>query len=183
MSGLLDELLTLARGDVRRREQTVSRVLLAELVRSVCIELAPLFETKQVELATTLPDGLPYVPGDTSSLRRLLTSLLENGLKYTSPGGKVVVSVRGEAGGQVLEVRDSGCGIPDDSLPHIFDRFYRVDSARDRRSGGYGLGLAIAQQIARFHGTEIEVGSTVGQGSCFRVRLPDAAPTTLSRAA
>ncbi|HEY3132468.1 MAG TPA: sensor histidine kinase, partial [Acidobacteriota bacterium] len=80
-------------------------------------------------------------------------------MKYTPPGGHVSVTVREEGSELALEVSDSGCGIPSASLPHIFDRFYRVDSSRDRRSGGYGLGLAIAQQIAHFHDTTIEVAS------------------------
>ena len=108
-------------------------------------------------------------------LERLLTSLVENALKYTAAGGRVTIKIEREGAEQVVEVSDTGCGIPDESLPHIFERFYRVDLSRDRRSGGHGLGLAIAQQIARIHDTEIEVRSTLGKGSCFRLRLPGAA--------
>jgi two-component system, OmpR family, heavy metal sensor histidine kinase CusS len=180
MSNLLDELLTLARGDGPKQERSFGKVDLAGLIRTVAIELQPLFDTKYVRLTTALQDALPPVSGDAMGLKRLLTSLLENGLKYTPQDGTVCISLRAEGSAQVLEVADSGCGIPAESLPHLFDRFYRVDSARDRRSGGYGLGLAIAQQIARFHGTEIEVGSAVGQGSRFTVRLPSARPVALN---
>lgn len=172
MSTLLDELLTLARGDVHKQQVALGEVDVAELIRTVSIELLPLFTDKQVRLTTHLPASAPAVPGDAIGLKRLLTTLLENALKYTPASGAVHIELHPEASAQVVEVTDSGCGIPPESLPHIFDRFYRVDTSRDRRSGGYGLGLAIAQQIARLHGTEIEVRSTLGQGSCFRVRLP-----------
>lgn len=175
MSTLLDELLTLARGDVHKQQVAFGEVDVAELIRTVSIELLPLFTDKQVRLTTDLPASAPAVPGDAIGLKRLLTTLLENALKYTPASGAVHVELHPEASAQVVEVTDSGCGIPAESLPHIFDRFYRVDTSRDRRSGGYGLGLAIAQQIARLHGTEIEVRSTLGQGSCFRVRLPQLA--------
>ena len=100
---------------------------------------------------------------------------VENALKYTAAGGRVTVKIERAGLEQVIEVSDTGCGIPAESLPHIFERFYRVDLSRDRRSGGHGLGLAIAQQIARLHDSEIEVHSTLGKGSCFRFRLPGAA--------
>jgi two-component system heavy metal sensor histidine kinase CusS len=175
MSTLLDELLTLARGDVTRTQRALGIVDLRALIQGACQEMQPLFASKSVRLRTTLQDELLPVQGDMLDLQRLLTSLLENGLKYTPSGGEVRIAVRQEGFQQILEITDTGCGIPRESLPHIFDRFYRVDSSRDRRSGGYGLGLAIAQQIARLHDTEIEVGSIEGQGSSFRVRLPTAA--------
>jgi signal transduction histidine kinase len=134
--------------------------------------MQPLFTAKNVQLRTSLEEGVPPVQGDTMGLKRVLTSLIENGLKYTPSNGEVNVTLHQQGAEQILEISDTGCGISRESLPHIFDRFYRVDSSRDRRSGGYGLGLAIAQQIARSHHTEIEVGSIVGEGSCFRVRLP-----------
>ena len=177
MSNLLDQLLTLARGDTAMYAKNFGFVDLAQLVQAVCQELQPLFTAKNVRLRTNLEEGIPPVQGDTTGLKRILISLIENGLKYTPSDGEVSVSVRQEGSGQFLEITDTGCGISRESLPHIFDRFYRVDSSRDRRSGGYGLGLAIAQQIARFHDTEIEVRSDAGQGSRFRVRLPNATQT------
>jgi heavy metal sensor kinase len=175
MSHLLDALLALARGDDAMPVRTVGRVELRALVRSVCSEMRPMFASKGVDLALDASEGLPVVRGDAEGLERLLTSLVENALKYTAAGGRVTIRVESEGSEQVVEVSDTGCGIPAESLPHIFERFYRVDLSRDRRSGGHGLGLAIAQQIARFHDTEIEVRSTLGKGSCFRVRLPGTA--------
>jgi len=170
MSNLVDELLTLARGDTATAGKGLGIVDLTAVARSVCHEMQPLFASKGVELAVNLTEQAP-AGGDMAGLKRLLTSLVENALKYTAATGRVNVSVRQQGSEQVMEVADTGCGIPPELLPHIFDRFYRVDSSRDRRSGGYGLGLAIAQQIAQFHNSEIEVESVAGKGSCFRLRL------------
>ena len=175
MSHLLDALLALARGDNAMPVRTIGRVELRELVQAVCSGMRPMFASKGVDLAVDAAEELPVVRGDAEGLERLLTSLVENALKYTAAGGRVTIKVQREGSEQVVEVSDTGCGIPDESLPHIFERFYRVDLSRDRRSGGHGLGLAIAQQIARVHDTEIEVRSTLGKGSCFRLRLPGAA--------
>ncbi|MGH2586291.1 MAG: sensor histidine kinase, partial [Dehalococcoidia bacterium] len=93
-------------------------------------------------------------------------------VKYTPPGGPVVVTVRATAGGAELEVRDTGIGIAARDLPHIFDRFYRVDAARS--TGGAGLGLAIARQIVEAHNGTIGVISRPGEGSIFTISLPSA---------
>lgn len=175
MSLLLDGLLTLARGDDVLPVRTVGRVELVSIVQVVCSELRPMFTSKGVLLEVDASQEPHVVRGDPEGLERLLTSLVENALKYTAVGGRVTIGIVREGSEEVVEVSDTGCGIPQESLPLIFDRFYRVDSSRDRQSGGHGLGLAIAQQIARFHNTEIEVRSTVGKGSCFRLRLPEAA--------
>ena len=175
MSHLLDALLALARGDDAMPVRTVGRVELRELVHAVCSQMRPMFASKGVDLTVDTAEELPVVRGDAEGLERLLTSLIENALKYTATGGRVAIKVERDGSEQVVEVSDTGCGIPEESLPHIFERFYRVDLSRDRRSGGHGLGLAIAQQVARLHNTEIEVRSTLGKGSRFRLRLPGAA--------
>jgi signal transduction histidine kinase len=105
-------------------------------------------------------------------LRRLVGALLDNALKYTERGGDVNLRLEETRDGLDLEITDTGCGIPQDSLHRVFDRFYRVDSSRDRETGGYGLGLSIAQQIARSHLGRLEVSSVLNQGSSFRLHLP-----------
>jgi two-component system heavy metal sensor histidine kinase CusS len=171
MSGLLDELLTLARGDTADALKSFRSVDLSDLAREACQEMQPLFTSKDVLLRVDVTEESSWVCGNATDLRRLLTTLLENALKYTPPKGHVSVTVQREGSEQLLQVADNGCGIPGESIGHIFDRFYRVDSSRDRRSGGNGLGLAIAQQIAQLHNTQVEVRTTVGQGSCFSVRF------------
>jgi signal transduction histidine kinase len=108
--------------------------------------------------------------------------LIDNAIKYTPEGGTVEVRVRNEGSRAILEVSDSGAGIPADSLPHIFERFYRVDKARSRASGGAGLGLSIVKSICAAHGAEIHVSSQEGQGSYFRVELPPVAASEKNEA-
>ncbi len=130
--------------------------------------MQPLFPDKNVSMKNDLPSHAVWIPGDLDSLRRLVAILLDNALKYSSPEGVVTIAVHAMGQEVSLEVSDTGCGIPADALNRIFDRFYRVDASRDRKSGGYGLGLAIAQQIARQHGGQIVASSRIGQGSIFR---------------
>jgi signal transduction histidine kinase len=112
------------------------------------------------------------VLGDSDRLKQLLLNLVENAIKYTPPGGKVGLSLSHKTGWAHLEVADSGVGIPPENLPHIFDRFYRVDKSRTRAQGGSGLGLSIAKWIAQAHGGAIRAESEVGVGTTFTVTLP-----------
>src|SRR5919201_4766333 len=112
------------------------------------------------------------VRGDADLLKQLLLNLVDNALTYTPPGGRVDLSLYVADGQARLVVQDTGPGIPPAEVARIFERFYRLDRARSRRSGGGGVGLAIARWIAEAHGRPIEVQSTVGQGSTFTVVLP-----------
>jgi signal transduction histidine kinase len=110
--------------------------------------------------------------GDPDRLKQLLLNLVSNGLKYTPEDGSVTLSLHRDENWAYITVSDTGVGIPDEDLPHIFDRFYRVDKARSRAQGGTGLGLAIARWIAEAHAGTIQVESTVGEGTTFTVSLP-----------
>jgi heavy metal sensor kinase len=112
------------------------------------------------------------VMGDSDRLKQLVLNLVDNAIKYTPEGGKVMMSLSKEDGRANLVVKDTGIGIPAVDLPHIFDRFYRVDKARTRAQGGSGLGLSIAKWIVEAHGGRIEVDSEVGVGTTFSVHLP-----------
>jgi signal transduction histidine kinase len=112
------------------------------------------------------------VKGDRAKLRQLLLNILDNAIRYTPRGGEISVSVQAEGEMAVVSISDTGIGIPSEDLPHIFERFYRVDRARSRSEGGSGLGLAIAKHIAEIHGGRIEIESELGTGSTFRVYLP-----------
>jgi signal transduction histidine kinase len=105
-------------------------------------------------------------------LQQVVANLIDNAIKYTQEGGTVEVKVQREAGKAVLEVLDNGVGIPMTAIAHVFERFYRVDKARSRASGGAGLGLSIVKAICTAHAGEISVSSEEGRGSCFRVELP-----------
>jgi signal transduction histidine kinase len=109
---------------------------------------------------------------DRDKIGQVLINLLHNALKFTPSGGTVSIETSMEDGRALLTVKDTGCGIAPEHLPFIFERFYRADPSRARETGGSGIGLAIAMAIARAHGGEIHVRSTVGQGSEFALSLP-----------
>ncbi len=117
-------------------------------------------------------EGVPRIPGDADGLERLMVNLLDNAIKYNRPGGEVQLRLTRQAGHAVVEVTDTGIGIPAEALPRIFERFYRVDKGRAREEGGTGLGLAIVKHLAQSHGGRVEVESRVGRGTTFRVFLP-----------
>jgi two-component system phosphate regulon sensor histidine kinase PhoR len=135
-----------------------------------------LFEKRIREKGLTLDISLPQPAenivyrGDRFRLEQMLVNLLDNAVKYTDRGG-IAVSVAAAEGGLIIEVRDSGAGIPAEHLDRIFERFYVVDKARSRQKGGTGLGLAIVKHIVQLHGGEISVRSRPGVGSTFTIRL------------
>ncbi|HEX9300050.1 MAG TPA: ATP-binding protein [Actinomycetota bacterium] len=117
-------------------------------------------------------DGVPSVPGSGRDLALLVRNLIDNAVRYTPPGGRVDVSVSAEDGKVILQVADTGMGIPQRDLSRVFERFYRVDRARSRETGGTGLGLSIVRHVAENHGGEVTVKSELSAGSTFVVRLP-----------
>jgi len=168
MTALTESLLTLARADAGSGLPLgpVNLNALVEEVRSQNLSRA---DSRQIQLEVFAPSPPLILSANDVALRRLLFILIDNALKYTPVGGRVVVSTAVRDGFVTLSVRDSGPGIPPDALPHIFDRFYRGDEAGN--GDGVGLGLSIARSIARAHGSEIEVESRPGEGSCFRLTL------------
>jgi two-component system heavy metal sensor histidine kinase CusS len=169
---LIDDLLLLARADAGLPALSLDRVELTPLVRDVCEQGQILAEQRQLEISAEAPDQPVYVDANDPALRRLLLLLVDNAVKYTPAGGHITVSVAADSSGPSVTVRDTGVGIPDAALPHVFERFYRVDESRNRDAGGAGLGLSIAQWIAHRHHARLEAESVVGQGSAFRVRFP-----------
>ncbi|GGU42395.1 sensor histidine kinase [Lentzea flava] len=113
-----------------------------------------------------------HVTADPVRLRQALGNLVANAVRYTPPGGEVVVKLFEDQDNAVLEVTDTGTGIAQDDLPHVFDRFWRADKSRSRTTGGSGLGLAITRHLVEAHGGTVSVTSTLGEGSTFRVELP-----------
>ena len=169
---LVGQMLTLAQADAGRATLSLSEVALDELADEVARSLRLLAEERGVSLETDV-DGPVRLRGDSDRLRELMVVLTHNAIQYTDSGGRVRLEVRKPSGGKAtLRVSDTGRGIPAEALPHIFDRFYRVDKARSREAGGTGLGLAIARWIAEAHGGSIRVESVQAVGSAFTVELP-----------
>lgn len=169
---LAEDLLFLARIDAvapASLEQT--DVSLNQVVQDLVNFLEPQAQAQEITFTAHLLVDI-YVKGNAAQLTRLFSNLLENALKYTTPGGSVVVSTSSNNLLAVVRVEDTGMGIAPEHHSFIFHRFWRADQARSLRIGGSGLGLAIAQAIARQHGGEITVSSQVGVGSCFEVHLP-----------
>jgi heavy metal sensor kinase len=162
-----EDLLVLARRDGRSPAPRES-VDLSVLLQDVTESLRPLAEEKGLELTLTVWEPL-LLSGDSDGLIRLFVNLLENAIKYTDQGAITVQALRTPDDRLQVTVTDTGCGIPPESLPHVFDRFYRVETSRTTR--GAGLGLTIAKEIAQAHGGTIAVTSVVGTGTSFVVTL------------
>ncbi len=168
---LVEELFELARLESVQTRPHPEPFHPAELVQDVVLKLRPRAESAGVKLAAELPAELPPARGELRLIERLLTNLIENAVRFTPAGGTVTVSLGAEEGGTRVSVSDTGSGIAPEDLPHIFERFYRADRSRDRSTGGAGLGLAIARQIAELHGSRLEVESSPGRGSRFHFLL------------
>jgi nitrogen-specific signal transduction histidine kinase len=174
MRGLIDDLLLLARSD-DPSDMTIEKLpvdLSAEAEREIGRVEAVLFE-KGIGLDFKAPQGGVTVNADPARVRQILLILLDNALKYTDEGGHVTVETGRDKKHAYLKVSNTGAGIPAADIPHIFDRFYRADKARNSESGGYGLGLSIARAIAERSGGSIAVASAEGL-TTFTVELPPA---------
>jgi len=171
MSALVDKLLFLARSDTGKEQLNLEAVNLKELLADLASETEVLCQEKGLQLKLGPLENL-VVKGDKVELKQLFFNLLDNAIRYTPIGGSVTVSVERKRETAVVAIEDSGIGIPEEHIPHIFERFYRVDKARSRAEGGSGLGLSICQHIAEVHCGRIEVESQIGKGSTFSVSLP-----------
>lgn len=180
LQALLNDLLTLGRLESVGERAGRSPVDLLGVARRALEGVAPAAEERRVELSLELPseDDTPLILlGDAEGLERMLTNLLANAIKYNRPEGAVRLRLSRHAlpaggPGYLIEVEDTGIGIPAEALPRLFERFYRVDKGRSRDEGGTGLGLSIVKHVAQTHGGQVEVQSRPGLGSTFRVRLP-----------
>jgi signal transduction histidine kinase len=169
MGRLVDDLLSLARADAGQQEPVRVRLSLDSLLLEVYHQQRPLAGRVRLTLGEFEP---VEIDGEPDRLKQLLINLVDNALRHTPPGGAVTLDLLHGDRAATIRVRDTGAGIPPEHLPHIYERFYRIDSARSRVAGGTGLGLAISREIVVAHGGTIDVESTVGQGTTFTVTLP-----------
>jgi PAS domain S-box-containing protein len=172
MGTILSELTMLNRIDDGAEQLEYEPVNLGGLVDMVGKSLKVLADQKKIALIYKKAAKNVMIMGDESKLEKMLLNIVRNGIKYTNPKGRVRIWTEECAHEACLFVEDNGIGIPPDDLPHIFERFYRVDKSRSRKEGGTGLGLAIARWITQSHGGSIEVESEEGRGSKFTIRLP-----------
>jgi signal transduction histidine kinase len=161
------ELTRLEEGEVQREKFNLDAML-----RVVAEQVAPRFERQGLRLIGDFPAGRAPVYGSALQLRQAVHNLLDNALKYTAPGGWVKISLWFAKEKVGVKIEDTGHGIPAKDLPHIFERFYRVDQARSRDIGGTGLGLAIVRETINAHGGRIWAESKQGEGSAFYFTLP-----------
>ena len=169
---LVKDLLELTRIE-HFRDAPKETFCLVELTEEIVNQITPRFQRQDLRLiAREIPPPPVNIYGSPSQMRLVIHNLLDNALKYTSPGGWVRIAIALEGNEAMIKVEDTGSGIPADDLPHIFERFYRADRARSRSMGGTGLGLAIAAEVVGAHGGRIEVEAGVGKGSAFFVYLP-----------
>ena len=171
LAKIVDALFAISRLDAGESQQEWERFDLAPLAASTTEQMSLLAEDKGIAVACNV-QGKVSVDGDRARIKQVVVNLLDNAIKYTPPGGTISLNVHARGGKAVLEVVDTGMGIPANALPHIFERFYRVDQARSRDAGGAGLGLAIVKSICAAHGGKVEVESAEGKGSQFTVELP-----------
>ena len=169
LAGIVENLLTLARFDAKTttlQEASLDlNVLLKDAVEAIQVLAIQKNITLQFNSAHTVD-----ILADKNQLKRLVLNILDNAIKYTQPGGRISIDLRQQKDSADIDITDTGIGIPEKELPHIFDRFYRVDKSRS--SIGFGLGLSIAQSIAMAHGGKIYARANVPQGTIFTISLP-----------
>jgi heavy metal sensor kinase len=171
LARIVEGLFAVSRLDAGEAQKECVLFDLADLAASTAEQMCLLAEDKGISVSCQAP-GEVIVEGDRARMKQVVVNLLDNAIKYTSSGGKIRLSVIAHGGNAMLEVEDTGIGIPMEAQPHIFERFFRVDKARSREMGGAGLGLSIVKSICTAHSGQVEFQSKEGTGSRFKVVLP-----------
>jgi heavy metal sensor kinase len=171
LARIVEGLFAVSRLDAGEAQKECVQFDLADLAASTAEQMCLLAEDKGISVSCDTV-GEVIVAGDRARMKQVVVNLLDNAIKYTSSGGKIRLSVLARNSKATLEVEDTGIGIPTDSQPHIFERFFRVDKARSRVVGGAGLGLSIVKSICAAHGGQVDFQSTENVGSRFKVELP-----------
>lgn len=173
MVRLIDDLLDISRINRNKMELRCTRILLSDAIYSAVEAARPAIEAAGHQLTISIPKEPVYLDADLTRLAQVFSNLLNNSAKYTLAGGRIRLMAQVEADEVLIKVEDSGIGIPEDSLPLIFDMFSQVDRSIERSTGGLGIGLALVRGLVEMHGGAVSVASQgVNQGSTFTVRLP-----------
>ena len=175
LSRIIDDLLDIEKLEKGGAKLNIEQIDLSQLAKHAMQTLEDVARKSDVKLVGTIQNDLTY-QGDGSRLSRVLDNLISNAIKFTEAGGTVTVVLRRAPNKMLIEVRDTGIGIPPEQISKIFQRFHQVDATDRRKLGGAGLGLSIAQTIVNMHGGDISVDSVLGEGTIFKVELPDTLP-------
>ena len=173
LARLVDDLRTLALAEAGQLPLVRRPTDLGALIQSTLISFEAQAASQQVMLKADCAANLPGIEVDPDRIQQAIGILISNALRYTPPHGSITVAARSEKGHVLIEVSDTGSGIPSEDLPRVFERFYRADKSRTRQSGGSGLGLAIAKSIVEAHGGTIEAISELGQGTTLRIVMSE----------
>jgi heavy metal sensor kinase len=171
LSHIAESLFTIGRLDAGEGRAKPIVFYLVDLVKMTADQMLLLAEEKNVEIFVEALRPVK-ISGDEARLKQVVVNLLDNAIKYTPNGGNIRIAITEAHHKAVLSITDNGIGIPEESLPHVFERFYRADKVRSREHGGAGLGLAIVRSICQAHGGTVEIESTENKGTTCRVILP-----------
>ena len=171
MRQMINDMLDLAKPEAMRTPKVLSDIDLTGLLEGDALQFESVAFERGIDLHMDIQQGV-HLKGDVMRLHRLTSTLIDNACKYADEGGRVDVRLSSDSREMRLTVHNTGAIIAPEDLPHVFDRFYRADKARTRESGSYGLGLAIARDVAREHGGDIVATSAEGEGTTFTVTLP-----------
>ena len=167
LSRLVGELFELSKLEAKQIKPKFEAFSIADLTQDVVMKFRPLADDSRIQIEAVLPESLPLVVADIALVERALSNLIDNALRYTQENGAVKVELKQQGDRVGVIVSDTGKGIPEDELPHIFERFYRIEKSRSRGYSGAGLGLAIAEKILEIHDSQIQVRSVVDRGTTF----------------
>ena len=172
MLSIIMDLLTLSRLDNRRTQWCIEEFSIGSSLEHICRTMTVNAEQRGQRL--TLSGSCPsdMITGDKKRIEQVIINVISNAIKYTPEGGKVAVKLGGDNANVNISIKDNGIGIPDEDIPHVFERFYRVEKSRTSETGGTGLGLSIANEIITAHGGSISLKSKVGEGSEFTIIIP-----------
>jgi two-component system phosphate regulon sensor histidine kinase PhoR len=177
LNALVEDLLILARLESRKETLSIELIEPRGLIEDIVADWKLRADKKSIQLSAVCDADAPEFEADAFRIEQVMNNLVENALKYTEPGGSIVVKGTASPLGIEIRVDDTGIGIIPQDPPHIFERFYRADKARNREQGGTGLGLSIVKHIVQMHGGSVHAESTYGKGTSIILRLPLTQPS------